>query len=61
MIQDDATLAVVDDVPVEEDVTGSWTIVSGSGDYSDLAGSGESTNEGLEVTVKTYTGTVSRG
>ena len=43
----------VDGVPVEEDVTGSWTVVSGTCDYAELSGSGESSNEGLEQTTKT--------
>jgi hypothetical protein len=59
VLQDDATLGVVNGVPVEEDVTGSWTVVSGTGDHAEMSGSGESTNEGLEQTTKTYTGELS--
>lgn len=61
VLQDDATLDVVDGLPVEEDVAGNWTVVSGTDDYAELSGSGESTNEGLEQTTKTYTGQLSLG
>ena len=61
VLQDDATLDVVDGVPVEEDVAGNWTVVSGTADYAELSGNGESTNEGLEQTTKTYTGQLSLG
>ena len=59
VLQDEVTLDVVDGLPAEEDVTGSWTVVSGTGDYAELSGSGESTIEGLEQTTKTYTGELS--
>ena len=61
VVRDGSTLAVEDGVPVEEDVTGSWTIVSGTEDYGELTGSGDSFTEGLDVTTKTYFGKVSSG
>ena len=58
-LQDEVTLDVVDGLPAEEGVTGSWTVVSGTGDYAELSGSGESAIEGLEQATKTYTGELS--